>query len=138
MNSQVPARAQDANRAVVETPTDVGSVIDRVAKRSGDFKDEFDKEMNHTIDGKAVEERAKHRADDLHDSARKLRDVFGDKKDKNAPEVRERVDRVLEQANDLNRVMQDHRFVDKMQRDWALLTGDLNALAAVYNLQPIR
>jgi hypothetical protein len=129
--------AQDANRAVVIAPTDLGSVIDRVAKRSGDFKEEFDKEVEHTMDGKHVEERAKHRADNLHDSAKKLRDVFNDKKDKNDPRVREQVDIVLAAGSDVNRVMQDHRFTDKVQEDWKLLLGDLDALAAVYNLSPI-
>ena len=135
--TQIPALAQDANRAVVIAPTDVGSVIDRVAKRSGDFKEEFDREIGRTADGKHMEERAKHRADEQHDAAKRLRDVFGDKKDKNAPQVREQVDKVLAAASEVNRVMNDHRFTDKLQQDWTLLKGDLDALAAVYGLSPI-
>jgi hypothetical protein len=135
---QVPAHAQDANRDVVMAPTDVASVIDRVAKHAGDFKDQFDHEIAHTMDGKPIEERAKHRADDLHDAAKKLRDVFGDKKDKNSPQVRERVDQVLASASEVNRVMADHRLTDRVQREWEMLRGDLNALASVYELTPIR
>jgi hypothetical protein len=33
--------------------------------------------------------------------------------------------------------MLDHRFTDKLQRDWALLRSDLNALAKVYDLSPL-
>ena len=116
--AQIPARAQDANRDVVMAPTDVGSVIDRVAKHSSEFKGEFDHEIGRTMDGKPVEDRAKRRADNLSDDAKKMRDVFGDKKDKNAPQVRERVDRVLADASELNQVMQDHRLTDKAQQDW--------------------
>src|SRR5579883_800205 len=126
--AHIDLRAQDANRDVVMAPTSVSNVIDRVAKNSNQFKDEFDHEIGRTMDGKPIEERAKHRADDLQDSAKKLRDVFNDKKDKNAPQVRERVDQVLASASELNRVMQEHRLTDKVQRDWEMLRGDLNAL----------
>ena len=34
--------------------------------------------------------------------------------------------------------MQEHRFTDKLQRDWDLLRSDLNGLAAVYDLSPLR
>lgn len=128
---------QDANRAVVVGSTDVAGVVDRLAKRTGDFKAEFDKEVEHTMDGKHVEERAKRRADDLHDAAKKLKDVFGDKRDKNAPQVRQQVDKVLAAGSEVSRVVGDHRFTDRLQRDWDLLRSDLNALADVYQLTPI-
>jgi len=138
VGAQSPVRAQgDANRAVVMSPTDVPSVIDRVAKRSGNFKEEFDKEIGHTMDAKHMEERAKHRADDVHDAAKRLKDVFGDKRDKNSPAVRDQIDKVLASGSELSKVMQDHRFTDKLQQDWLLLRSDLNALAGVYNLTPL-
>lgn len=129
---------EDANRVSVVAPTDLGDVVQRVARRSGEFKEEFTKAVEHSlIDGTRLENNAKHRADDLHDAAKKLQDVFGDKKDKNNPAVRERVDRTLAAASDLNHVMQDHRFTEKVQHDWDLLRSDLNALAAVYDLTPL-
>jgi hypothetical protein len=42
-------RAQDANREVVETRSDTGGVVDRLAKKSGDFKDAFDNAVSHSI-----------------------------------------------------------------------------------------
>jgi hypothetical protein len=33
--------------------------------------------------------------------------------------------------------MLNHRFTDKLQRDWDLLRSDLNALAEVYDLSPL-
>jgi hypothetical protein len=134
---QAQDRPPDANRVVVVEKTDLATVIDNVAKRSGDFKGPFDSAVGRAVDGKFVEDRAKHRADELHDAAKKLKDVFGDKRDKNAPPVRERVDQVLAAGSELNKIMQDHRFTDKLQNDWNQLLGDLNALAAVYQLTPI-
>jgi hypothetical protein len=131
------AVAQDANRDTVYAKTDVGELVQRVAKRSGDFKSEFDRAVAHTMDGPKLEERAKHRADDLHDSAKKLQDVFGDKKDKNNPAVRDKVDKTLAMGSELSTVMKEHRFTDKLQQDWSLLRSDLNALATIYGLSPM-
>ncbi len=131
-------RAQDANRDVVVTQTDVGAVVDRIVKGTGRFKDEFNKAIEHSmIDGTRMESNAKHRADDLHNSANKLGDVFHDKRDKNNPAVRDQADRTISAASELNRVMLNHRFTDKMQHDWDMVRSDLNALAQVYNLSPL-
>jgi hypothetical protein len=131
-------RAQDANRDVVDTRSDIGVVVDRLAKKSGDFKDAFDSAVSHsTIDGTRLEVNAKHRADDLHDAAKRLADVFHDKRDKNNPAVRDQADKTIAAASELNRVMVNHRFTDKLQRDWDLLRSDLNALAGVYDLSPL-
>jgi hypothetical protein len=138
LGSQIAAKAQDANRDVIVTKTDVGDIVQRLAKRAGDFKGEFDKAVEHSMmDETKLEQRAKHRADDLHDSAKRLRDVFGDKRDKNNPAVRDQVDKTLAAGADVNRIMLDHRFTDKLQRNWDLLRSDLNALAAVYDLSPL-
>lgn len=132
------ARAQDANREVVETRTDVGGIVDRLAKTTGQFKDEFDNAVSHSmINGTRLEANAKHRADDLHGAAKRLGDVYHDKRDKNNPAVRDQADKTISTASELNRVMLDHRFTDKLQRNWELLRSDLNALAKVYNLSPL-
>ncbi len=132
------AVAQDANRDVVVTKSDARGIVRSLAKRTGEFKEDFDKAVEHSmIDGTRLEDRAKHRADDLHDAAKKLQDVYGDKRDKNDPKVRDQVDKTLAAAADVNRVMQSHRFTDRLQRDWDLLRSDLNALAAVYELSPL-
>lgn len=133
-----PCAAQDANRDTIMTPTDVGSVVDRVERQSRGFKDEFDRAVSHSMmDGTRIEENAKHRADDLHDAAAKLGDVFHDKKDKNNPAVRQQVDRLLAVASDLNQVMVSHRFTDKLHDDWGVLRSELNGLAGMYQLSPL-
>jgi hypothetical protein len=130
--------AQDANRDTIMTPTDVGSVVDRLEKQAHDFKGEFDGAVSHSmIDGTQIEENAKHRADDLHDAAAKLGDVFHHKRDKNSPAVREQVDRTIAAASELNRVMSNHRFTDKLQNDWDVLRAELNGLAGMYQLTPL-
>ena len=132
------ARAQDANRDVVVAPSDVGGVVDRVQKLSGEFKGSFDKAVAHSmVDGTRLETNAKHRADDLHDAANKLGDVFHDKKDKNNPAVRDQADKTIAAASELNHVMVEHRFTDRLQREWDMLRSDLNALAQVYGLSPL-
>ena len=134
-----PCAAQDANRDTIMSPTDVGSVVDRLQKQSGAFKEEFGRAVSHSmIDGTKIEENAKHRADDLHGAASKLGDVFHDKKDKNNPAVREQVDRTLAAASELNRVMAAHRFTDKLHNDWDVLRGELNGLAGMYQLTPLQ
>src|ERR1041385_7174987 len=101
--SFVPARAQDANRDVVTTRSDVRSVVDRLAKNSGPFKEDFDNAVSHSmIDGTKIESNAKHRADDLHGAAKRLADVFHDKKDKNNPAVRDQADKTIAAASELN------------------------------------
>jgi hypothetical protein len=132
------APAQDANRDTVYAKTDPADIVERVARRTGAFKEDFDKAVSHSIpDTDKMEAKSKHRADDLHDSAKKLKDVFGEKHDKNDPKVRDQVDRTLAAASDLNRMMVEFRFTEKLQRDWDLLKSELNALASVYNLPPL-
>ena len=134
----IPGFAQDANRDEVNTVTDAKTVVRKLGDRTGEFKGQFDYAIDHSlIDGTKLEDKAKHRADDLHDAAKKLQDVFGDKKDKNDPKVRDQVDKTLAAAADVNRVMADHRFTDKLQRQWELLRVDLNALASIYGLSPL-
>ena len=135
---QPVAIGQDANRAEVYSKTDVGDLVQRVARRSGTFREEFNKAVEHSLlDGTKLEERAKHRADDLYASAKKLKDVYGDKRDKNNPAVRDEVDKTLAAASEVKRVAESHRFTDKVQREWDLLKSDLNALAEVYDLPPL-
>jgi hypothetical protein len=130
--------AQDANRDAVYTKTDVANVVERVARRTGPFKEEFDKAVEHSVsESSRMEAKAKHRADDLHDDAKKLKDVFGDKKDKNNRKVRDQVDQTLSAASDVNRIMVEFRFTEKLQRDWELLKSELNGLAAIYSLPPM-
>jgi hypothetical protein len=134
----VVAPAQDANRTIIDTRTDVRTIVKTLTSHTNEFKDEFEDAVDDSIlDDTRLEDRAKRRADDLHDQAKKLADVFEDKRDKNHPKVREQVDRVLAVAGDVNGIMRQHRFTDKLQRQWGLLRGDLNALAAVYDLAPL-
>jgi len=134
----IPISAQDANRDTVSTVADARTIVRKLADRTGEFKGNFNQAVEHSmIDGTKIEDRAKHRADDLHDAAKKLQDVFGDKKDKNDPKVRDQVDKTLAAASDVNRIMKELRFTDKLQRQWDLLRVDLNALASLYSLSPL-
>jgi len=130
-----PLRAQDANRDAALTVSEARDVVERLAKRTGEFREDFEKAVEHSMmDGGKIEDRAKKRMQDLNDSSKKLRDVFADKKDKNNPAVREQADKVLSAGADINRVMAANRFTEKLQRDWQVLRSDLNALAQIYSL----
>jgi hypothetical protein len=133
-----PLPAQDANRAVVESRKNISAIVERLARESGDFQDAFDSAVSHsTAAGISIEVNAKHRADDLHEEAKCLADIFHSELDKNNPAVRDQADKTLAAASELNRVMLSHHFTDKLQRDWVLLCLDFNALAEVYDLAPL-
>jgi hypothetical protein len=133
-----PLHAQDANHAIMEARSEVSALVERLATRSGDFKEAFDNAVIYsTIDSTRIEFNALHRADDLHDAAKRLADVFRDKRDENNPAVQDQADKTLAVAAELNRVMLNHHFTDKLQRDWSLLFSDLNALAEVYDLSSL-
>jgi hypothetical protein len=101
----------------------VGAFVDKVQKLTGEFKNSFDKAVSHSmIDGTRLEANAKHRADDLHDTANRLGDVFHDKRDKNNPAVRDQADKTIAVASELNHVMLNHRFTDRVERDWDMPT----------------
>ena len=131
-------RAQDANRDTVLMAANAQDLVDRLDKRTGDFKAGFNDAVEHSLmDGSKLEDRSKRRADDLHDNASKLKDKFHDKKDKNDPEVRKWVDETLAAGADVNRIMSTHRFTDKLQAEWTSIRTDLNGLAALYSLSPM-
>jgi len=51
--------AQDANRDAAVTISQARDIVDRLARRSGEFKEEFDKAVGHSlINGSPLEDRA--------------------------------------------------------------------------------
>lgn len=137
-SSQLALRAQDADRGAVYTKRDIGEIVESLAGRTESFKHEFDRAVEHSLlDGTKLEDRAKHRADDLHDAAKRLRDVYHDKRDKESRQVRDEVDRTLGAASDVNRIMDNHRFTERVQHEWDVLRSDLNGLADAYGLSPL-
>jgi hypothetical protein len=137
ISSQPTAFAQDANRDAALTISQARDIVDRLARHTGEFKGEFVNAVDHSSMEGREEDRAKKRADELHESAKKLRDVFQDKKDKNNPAIRDQVDKTLAAAADVNRVMAGRRFTDKLHTDWETLRSDLNALAQIYGLSAV-
>jgi hypothetical protein len=138
LGSQPLARAQDANRDAALTISEARDIVDRLAKRTGEFRESFEKAVEHSMmNGTKIEDNAKRRSADLNEAAKKLKDVFNDKKDKNDPAVRQQVDKTLAAGADVNRVMTSMRFTEKLQRDWEIVRGDLNALAQIYGLSPL-
>ena len=128
-------QAQDRDRDSVMATTDARNIVRQLARITGEFKEHFDDAVRHTD---VREDRARRAADDLHDQAKHLEDVYRDKHDRRDHEVREQVDRTLAAGSSINRIMEDHRFTDRLQHDWGMLRSQLNALAEVYSLSPLR
>jgi hypothetical protein len=51
--------------------------------------------------------------------------------------VRDEADKTITTASELNRLMLNHRFTDKVQRDGDPLRSDLNGMAETHNLSPL-
>ena len=66
----------------------------------------------------------------------RLRGEF-DRRD-NRDETRRNVERVLRQADEVNRMIRRSNFARDLDREWSQLRAELNALAGVYNLKTLR
>lgn len=113
----------------------LGDLAKRVEKGVKVFSKRFDKELDKSIlEGSDFEQAIDKRADKLADAmdgvASKVRkDKYND--------ARERLDRALQLAHDVNEVMIERRFSDRLEREWDGLRADMNVLATHYGLDPL-
>ena len=56
----------------------------------------------------------------------------------NRDETRRNVERVLRQADEVNRMIRRSTFARDVDREWSQLRAELNTLAGVYNLKTLR
>ena len=132
-----PAEAQRRGRARAYTKADVDRVIRRVEDRSDQFVRLFDRALDRSrLDGTRREDRLNEQAKNLERTLDDLRREF-DRKESYI-ETRPEVGRALNVAEDINRAMRRRRMGGETERQWNLLRNELNALALVYNLRPLR
>ena len=105
----------------------------RLEKGVKQFSKQFDRELDRSIlNGTDLEKAVDKRADKL---AGEMDGVAGlVRKDRYDP-ARQKLDRVMLLAHDVNEVMEDRRFSDGLERQWQAMRADLNVLASHYGLE---
>ena len=104
-------------------------------KGAADFSDRFDKELDKSIlDDTAMKGRLDQRAEKFRRAVDEMRDKL---KSGKIDKARPKLDRALQLANDLNLVMLERRFSERLENQWADIVFNINELAAYYDLRPL-
>lgn len=134
-----PARGAQAppSQVRIYTATDIAGVLDRLERQADRFDDAFADALDRSVLKDTDQaSRLNDQADKLEDEIGKLKSAYKDGKDER--KVRERLDRVLATASDINLVMLERRFVDDVQQKWSEIRAELNGLALAYSLTPLK
>jgi hypothetical protein len=135
--SPVAASAEGRARGRVLTKSDVQRIINRVEDRSDVFRKAVDRQLDHSrLNGSKREDRINEQVKRYDRTVDELRAEFS-RRD-SWMETRGNVDRVLRQATDVDRIMHDANLGRGVESEWSTLRRELNALADVYNLKPLR
>ena len=119
------------------TREDVNTLIRRVEERSDAFVKTFDSALDRSgMDGSRKEDRLNDKAKELEKQLDKVREEFNDREDYR--DVREHVAKALGVSEEINKTMRNRRLSYEAERQWGLLRAELNRLARVYNLRPLR
>ena len=129
------AKGRDRGREYAKV--DVGRVIARVEDQSGAFRKAVDRQLDHSrLNGTRREDRINAEVKQYDRTVDALRSEFSHRD--SWMETRGNVDRVLHQAADVNRIMHDENLGRGVENEWGNLRRELNSLADVYNLKPLR
>lgn len=125
----IPAPAQDLGDGQLQAVAErAEQLADRFAK---DFDDSLDKSI---LEGMPIEERLDRRAEKLRAALDEVHDKIGDGKDRKA---HKEVESALSIGHDINLVMNQRRFSEKVEQQWSELRQDLNYLAARFDMRPL-
>lgn len=128
--SATPAAAEQS-----ETQRSLAVIAKRLEKGVKKFSKRFDKELDKSLlEGTRIEQAVDKRADKL---AGAMDGVAGKVRKDRYSEARERLDRALQLAHDVNRVMEDRRFSERLELEWDALRADINVLAMHFGLEPL-
>lgn len=135
--SPLAADAQGRARGRVYAKPDVERIIKRVEEQSGNFRKAVDRQLDHSrLNGTKREDRINAQVKQYDRSVDELRREFS-RRD-SWMETRGNVERVLREASDVNRIIRDADFGRRLEGEWNNLRRELNTLADVYNLKPLR
>jgi hypothetical protein len=116
---------------------DVARIIDRVEAQSGSFRKAVDRQLDHSrLNGTKREDQINAQVKRYDRSVDELRAEFS--RHDSWMETRGNVEHVLRQASDVDHVMHDTGFGGGIEGEWSNLRRELNTLADVYNLKPLR
>jgi hypothetical protein len=119
------------------TRVDVDRVIRRAEDRSDVFRKTVDRNLDHSrLNGSRTEDRINAQVKQLENALDDLRSEFN-RRDR-WTDTRLNVERVMRQSDEVNSIMRKNRFTPQVEREWDLLRSDLNTLANVYSLRPLR
>lgn len=135
--SPTAADAQRRARDRVFTKSDVQRIINRVEDRSGAFRKAVDRQLDHSrLNGSRREDRINEQVKQYDRTVDALRWEFS-RRD-SWMETRGNVERVLREASDVNHIMHDTDLGRGVENEWGTLRRELNTLADVYDLKPLR
>ncbi len=133
----IPAFGQGRARGRFYSKSDVDRIIKRVETRSDEFKDIVDKALDRSrLDGTNKEDNINEQVKQLEKALDNLRSDF-DRRD-SWRETHNEVRAVLNQADEVGRIVKRNRFHANVQRSWVALRTDLNTLAGIYNLPRLK
>ena len=118
------------------TKGDVERIIKRVEERSDAFRRVVDRSLDRSgIDGTNREDNINQQVKELENAIDTLRKDFD--RAQTWEETREQVQRVRNEADDVNAIMMRGRWRrgGPVKGEWALVRVDLNKLLGVYNLR---
>jgi hypothetical protein len=133
----VSSLAQGTARGRYYTKSDVERIIKRVETRSDEFKKTVDRVLDRSsLDGTNKEDNINEQVKQMERTLDNLRSDFDRRNEWR--ETKDQVRAVLNQADEVGRIVKRNRFNARVQRSWVALRTDLNTLAGVYNLPYLR
>jgi hypothetical protein len=131
------AMAQSPYRVHGYTKSDVDRIITRVEQRSDAFKAVVDRSLDRSaLNGTRREDNINEQVKQFEKALDALRSDF-DREDRWL-ETRRQVERVLDEAEEVNALVRRHFLRQHLERGWALLRSDLNRLAGIYDLRRLK
>jgi len=132
-----PADAQWRARSRQDDRVDVERIINRVESHSDAFRRSVDRALDRSrLNGSRTEDQINAEVKQFEKEVDRLRGEF-DRRD-SRDETRRNVERVLRQADEVNRIIRRSNFARDLDREWSQLRAELNTLAGVYNLKTLR
>lgn len=122
-----------ARPSAVRTNSQVRTLIDRTERESNALRNSFERDYNrYNLNRLPAGERAKENVQQLDQAFERLRDVADDK---NVAKGRNEMQRVVREAQDVDRIFTNHREISSVVRgQWNNLRGDINQLARIYGI----
>jgi hypothetical protein len=127
------AAEQGRYRGESYTKAEVARVIARVENNSDAFVRAFDQALDRSrMDGSDREDQMNTQVRQLDQKIDALRNEF-DRRD-TWQETRVNVQEVLRQADEVERLMLQHRLRTNVEQQWRAVRADLTRLAGIYNM----